>query len=187
MKRAHADLIETDLRKTWEIGRKVGVRWGIDERPGVGHINKDVDDHYITYADLDAPYGYKIWAEFIGIDAPKLGSGKCPIKETGWYRTAKVPITRDEIGYSKDYSNLKANYNYGEKMKLRLANEIQPDQVVIVESPEQGYVTEVYSKTGSDLYGRYAPGKRNWNWDGPITHDTSDVDAADYSLEEVLG
>tara|TARA_Y100000389_G_scaffold114195_1_gene111378 strand:+ start:939 stop:3053 length:2115 start_codon:yes stop_codon:yes gene_type:complete len=181
MKRASAGLIETDLRKTWEIGRKVGVRWGIDERPGVGHINEDVQGHYITYGDLDAPYGYKIWAEFISVDAPKLGSGKCPIQETGWYRTAKVPITQDEVGYSKDYSNLKANYNYGEKMKLRLANENQPDQVVIVESPEQGYVTEVYSKTPN-----YARGNRNWNWNGPITHDTSDVDA-DYSLEEVLG
>jgi hypothetical protein len=169
----------TDLRKTWEIGRKVGVRWGIDERPGVGKINEDVAGHYITYEDLDAPYGYKIWAEFVSVDAPKLGSGKCPIQETGWYRTAKVPITQDE---SRNMDDLKAFYNYGEKMKVRLVNENQPDQVVIVKSPEEGYVTEVYSKTPN-----YASGNRNWNWNGPTTRDTSGVDTADYSLEDVLG
>ena len=202
MRRAHADLIETDLRKPWEIGRKVGVRWGIDERPGLfpmgkyeniqqfqTYLDADVDRSTVGdishSGDLDAPYGYKIWAEFISVDAPKLGSGKCPIQETGWYRTAKVPITQDEVGYSKDYSNLKANYNYGEKMKLRLANEDQPDQVMIVNSPESGYLREVASKT-TKIRGQYPTGKRNWNWNGPITHDTSDVDA-DYSLEEVLG
>ncbi len=179
MKRANADLMITDLRKTWEIGRKVGVRWGIDERPGVGKINEDVAGHYITYEDLDAPYGYKIWAEFVSVDAPKLGSGKCPIQETGWYRTAKVPITQDE---SRNMDDLKAFYNYGEKMKVRLVNENQPDQVVIVKSPEEGYVTEVYSKTPG-----YASGNRNWNWNGPTTRDTSGVDTADYSLEDVLG
>jgi hypothetical protein len=184
MKRAFNDLMETDLRPTWKIGRKVGVRWGIDERPGLGHVNADASglDAGVAWGE-DAPYGYKIWAEFAVVSAPKLGSGKCPISETGWYRTAKIPITQDEVGYSKDYSDLKAMYNYGEKMKVRLVNEEQPNQVLIVDGPEQGYITQVYSKTKTDGYGRPVAGNRNWKWDGPTTRDTPEEEV-DYSLDE---
>jgi hypothetical protein len=160
-----ADLIETDLRKTWEIGRKKGVKWGIDERPGIGHINQDVDGHYITYQNLDAPYGYKIWAEYVKIEAPKLGNGKCPIDESGWYRTAKIPITKNE---SRNMDNLKNEYNFGSRMKVKLGNEDEPDQVLIVDNAESGYLTEVFSKT-TRAYRGYPAGKRNWKWDGPLS------------------
>lgn len=184
MQRAHADLMITDLRSTWEIGRKVGVRWGIDERPGTGVVNADASGLGVGVVwGEDAPYGYKIWAEFAVVSAPKLGFGKCPIHHTGWYRTAKVPITPDEIGFSGDYSNLKANYNYGSKVNVSLVNENAPDQVLIVSSPESGYITEVYSKTNTDGWGRPPGGKRNWNYNGPITLDTPAAEV-DYSLDE---
>ena len=153
----------TDFRKTWEIGRRKGVKWGIDERPGMGHINQDVDGHYGRYQDLDAPYGYKIWAEYVKIEAPKLGNGKCPIEESGWYRTAKIPITENE---SRNMDNLKNEYNFGSRMKVRLVNEYSPDEVLIVDTSESGYLTEVFSKTNAT---RGGVGKRNWEWNGPIT------------------
>lgn len=161
-----ADLIETDLRKDWEIGRKKGVKWGIDERPGVGHINQDVSNHYSYYANLEAPYGYKIWAEYVDIEAPKLGNGKCPIETSGWYRTAKIPITEKE---RDDMYSLKNEYNFGSRVKVKLVNEEKPDEVLIIDDPESGYFTEVYSKTKKDHYGRFPTGKRNWVWNGPIT------------------
>ena len=95
----------------------------------MGHINPDVDGHYIRYQDLDAPYGYKIWAEYVKIEAPKLGNGKCPIEESGWYRTAKIPITKNE---SRNMDNLKNEYNFGSRMKVRLVNEYSPDEVLLV-------------------------------------------------------
>lgn len=202
MKRAHNDLIETDLRKPWEIGRKVGVRWGIDERPGLFPMKYENLEQFQTYLDadvsrkrildishsgeLDAPYGYKIWAEYVTIDAPKLGSGKCPITESGWYRTAKIPITYAET-QNPGMDVLREVWSYGSRMKLRLVNEDQPDQVMIVNSPESGYLREVASKTKTiDRWSpQYPTGKRNWNWDGPTTLDTPEIEA-DYSLEEAL-
>ena len=161
-----ADLIETDLRKEWEIGRKKGVKWGIDERPGVGHINQGVSNHYLYYTDLDAPYGYKIWAEYVDVEAPKLGSGKCSITQPGWFRTAKIPITKDE---SDDMYSLKNEYNFGSRVKVKLVNEDKADEVLVIDDPESGHFTEVYSKTNKNHYGRFPTGKRNWVWDGPIS------------------
>lgn len=201
MKRAFNDITETDLRKPWQIGRKVGVRWGIDERPGLFPMGKyeniqqfqtylDADVDMSTVGDishsgeLDAPYGYKIWAEYVTIDAPKLGSGKCPITESGWYRTAKIPITYAET-QNPGMDGLREVWSYGSRMKLRLVNEDQPDQVMIVDSPEEGYLREVASKT-TKIRNQYPTGKRNWNWDGPTTLDTPENED-DYSLEEVGG
>lgn len=146
------DLIETDLRETWEIGRKKGVKWGIDERPGRGLFSSSRGKW-----GEDAPNGYKIMAEYIDIDAPKLGNGTCPFKESGWYRTAKIPIEEDE-----SLTDLKRDWNFGSGMKVRLVNEGETENVIIVEDPQNGYQETVLSQTQGS-------GERNWESGGPIS------------------
>ena len=146
------DLYSSDTRKEYEIGAKRGVKWGIDERRGTGLFSPSRGAW-----GLDAPYGYMIMAEYVDIDAPKLGNGKCVFNQSGWYRTAKIPIEDDS-----DVATLKKTWNFGSRMKVRLVNEDETEQVLIVEDPQNGYFENVLSKTNET-------GERNWKWDGPIS------------------
>lgn len=143
-----------DSRPTWKIGKKMGVLWGIDTRPGTGERNPDAEGtkYYWEQNGPDAPYGYKIMAEKVKIEHPALGGKTCGITEPGWYRTAKIPIEKDE-----DINHLLKKWNNGSKWKQKLVNEDDTESVLIVNSATSGYLSKVFSKTRKD-----AEGGPNW-------------------------
>ena len=141
-----------DSRPTWKIGKKMGVLWGIDTRPGFGVRNKDAEGPYWEQNGPDAPYGYKIMAERVKIEHPALGGKTCGITEPGWYRTAKIPIEQDE-----DINHLLKKWNKGSEWQLKLVNEDDTESVLIVDSATSGYLSKVFSNTRKD-----AEGGPNW-------------------------
>ena len=149
------DLIDPETREPWEVGRPKGVKWGIDERPGIGVVNLET-----RKSGPEAPHGYKIMAEYVDIDAPALGNKTCEFKESGWYRTAKIPIEESE---HRNIEKLKREWNFGSRMQVRLVNENDSEQVLVIDDPESGSLQKVYSKTLT-----YPPKPRNWKWDGPV-------------------
>ena len=111
--------ITTDLRKSWEIGRMKGVKWGLDLRPGYGILYTGEGKGELLHPDAwgkmgpDAPHGYKIYAELVKIRYPALSGGKkCLIEKDGWYRTAKVPITDSEMN---DIAKLRLDFGFHKK------------------------------------------------------------------------
>lgn len=142
-----------DSRPTWKIGKKMGVEWGIDTRRGVSEENPDAPyTGYDSTFGPDAPYGYKIMAERVKIEHPALGGKTCGITEPGWYRTAKIPIEKEE-----DINHLLKKWNNGSKWKQKLVNEDDTESVLIVDSATSGYLSKVFSKTLKD-----AEGGPNW-------------------------
>lgn len=141
-----------DSRPTWKIGKKMGVLWGIDTRPGVGVRNPDAEGYYWEQNGPEAPYGYKIMAEKVKIEHPALGGKTCGITEPGWYRTAKIPIEKDE-----DINHLLKKWIVGSQWQTKLVNEDDTESVLIVDSATSGYLSKVFSKTRKD-----AEGGPNW-------------------------
>ena len=131
----------------------MGVEWGIDTRRGFGVHNPDAQyTGYNSTFGPDAPYGYKIMAEYAKIEHPALGGKTCGITEPGWYRTAKIPIEKDE-----DINDLLKKWSFGSKAKRKLVNEDDTESVLIVDSATSGYLSKVFSKTQKD-----AEGGPNW-------------------------
>ena len=153
-----ADLTRAyDSRPTWKIGKKMGVEWGIDTRPGKGEKNQYAEG--VTAANYweksfgpDAPNGYKIMAEYAKIEHTALGDKTCGIPKSGWYRTAKIPIENDE-----DINDLLKKWSFGSKAKRKLINENDTESVLIVDGPNSGSLQKVFSKTQKN-----AEGGPNW-------------------------
>jgi hypothetical protein len=111
--------LTTDLRKTWEIGRPKGIKWGLDWRSGSSLRYTGEGEGELLHPDdymklgPEAPYGYKIYAELVKIQYPSLSNGKkCLIEKEGWYRTAKIPITDKD---NRDLTKLKREFGFSER------------------------------------------------------------------------
>ena len=153
-----ADLTRAyDSRPTWKIGKKMGVEWGIDTRPGKGEKNQYAEgvtavNYWEESFGPDAPNGYKIMAEYAKIEHTALGDKTCGIPKSGWYRTAKIPIENDE-----DINDLLKKWSFGSKAKRKLINENDTESVLIVDGPNSGSLQRVFSKTHKN-----AEGGPNW-------------------------
>ena len=78
-----------DKRADWEIGKARGVPWELE-------LKRGYPQQTCKGWGPDAPYGYKVYAEKVLLEAPALGKKKCFIEKGGWYRTAKIPIDKSE-------------------------------------------------------------------------------------------